>query len=184
MNSFEISTNCITRFLLPTIFPNTTYNELIANNFKKAYIGMLDDDHYDDSLLMLFHKDADENTLAELFDHMDIDIIEDEHNEELQIVVVNNWQDFIGDDDYSNFLSGNFQMFEEQSKQNIVSFWGEDNNSLLYKGLFETDDLYDSLEETPSPLFENSLSVDASNKKVWKKPDIIDDELYFSGDLK
>ena len=77
MNSLEIRTNCTTRFLLPIVFPNTTYDELIANGFIKAYIGMLNDREYDDSLLILFHKDTSEEVLEELFENMDANVLED-----------------------------------------------------------------------------------------------------------
>ena len=122
MNSLETRTNCTTRFLLPIVFPNTTHDELIANGFKKAYIGMLDDDHYDDSLLMLFDKEADDEVLGELFDNMDIDVIEDEFDDDVRIAIVQNWQDFLGDDDYSHFLSGDYHNFEPQAKDNILGF--------------------------------------------------------------
>ena len=106
MNSFEISTNCTTRFLLPIVFPNTTYLELIANGFKKAYIGMLDDDNYDDTLLLLFHKEASDEVLGELFGEMDVEVLDDEFDDDTQLVVIHDWNDFVDEDDYPNFLEG------------------------------------------------------------------------------
>ena len=106
MNSLETTTNCTTRFLLPIVFPNTTYGELIANGFQKAYIGMLDDKTYDDALLLVFRKEADDAILGELFGEMEVEVLDDEYNDDLQIVVVYDWYEFVEDDDYPSFLSG------------------------------------------------------------------------------
>jgi len=183
MNSLETNTNCTTRFLLPNVFPNTTYDELIANGFKKAYIGMLDDERYDDSLIMLFHNDTDDEVLGELFGDMDVNVIEDEDNEDQQLIVVNDWQDYIGDNDYPNFLSGNYQLFEDQLKENILSFWREDKDSMLGMGLYDNPKLADMLDDFSSPLFVKTLNVDTPKVKVWQPPDVIENELYFTGEL-
>lgn len=108
-----MNTNCTTKFLLPIVFPNITIEELIANGFKKAYIGMLDDDSYDDSLLLVFNTDADEDMLGELLGDMDVDIHPDEFNDKLQIFVINNWKDYVSEDTYFKFLNN-------EPKPNII----------------------------------------------------------------
>jgi hypothetical protein len=182
MNSLEISTNCTTRFLLPTVFPNTTYDELIANGFIKAYIGMLDDDTYDDSLMLLFHKDADDEVLSELFGDMDVDVLDDEEHEELQMVVVNDWKDYMENDDYPNFLSGKWSEFSPNHKENILSFWGETNVSILYMVLYKDPKFNTIVRDFTSTLFAGIQNDDVKEAEYWPKPDVIEDELYFTGD--
>ena len=182
MNSLEISTNCTTRFLLPIVFPNTTYSELIANGFIKAYIGMLDDDNYDNSLLLLFNKDASDDVLGELFGDMDVDVLDDDSDEELQIVVVNNWKDCVEDDEYPNFLSGEWSKFSYTNKINILSFWGENNTSILYMILYRDPKFTTIAEDFISTLFVGVQTDTIDSKEYWPKPDVIEDELYFAGD--
>jgi hypothetical protein len=184
MNSLEISTNSTTRFLLPILFPNTKYEELIANGFIQAYIGMLDDDTYDDSLLLLFHKDIDIEGLEELFiDKMDVDILDDLPDDTVQMIVINNWRDYLEDEEeYSKFLSGNWSKLSPYSKENILSFWGEDGTSMLYMILTKDSRFKSIVEDFTSTIFAGQLKEE-EYKEYWPKPDIIDNELYFTGDL-
>lgn len=183
MNSLEISTNCTTRFLLPTIFPNTTYDELIANGFIKAYVGMLDNRDYDDTLMLLFRKDASEDVLEELFGDMEIDVLDDELNNELQLIVVNDWKNYTEHDEYSNFLSGEWSKFTSKSKNTIISFWGEDTISILYMVLYKDPKFNSIVEDFMSTLFAGVQQDNLQKSEYWPKPDIIEDELYFTGDL-
>jgi len=183
MNSLEVNTNCTTRFLLPIVFPNTTYDELIANGFKKAYVGMLDDDAYDDSLILVFHKDTDEDMLEELFDGKDVTIVEDEHDDELQLIIVENWSEESIDNEYSNFLTGKWSKFSVKSKDNIQSFWNDDAESILNMILYKNPKFQDNLESFLSTIFVGK-DIDNPDAEFWPQPDIIEDELYFSGDLR
>ena len=183
MNSLEISTNCTTRFLLPIVFPNTTYDELIANGFIKAYIGMLDDENYDDSLLLLFNKDASDDVLGELFENMDVEVLDDEFDEDLQLVVINNWKDYVEDDDeYPTFLSGEWSKLSYTNKTHILSFWGEDEVSMLNMILNKDPKFTTIAEDYISTLFVGVQTDTMDEQEYWPRPDVIEDELYFAGD--
>jgi hypothetical protein len=43
MDPIKLGVNKTTTFLLPMLFPNSTYDEIFSNYFKQAYLGKLDD---------------------------------------------------------------------------------------------------------------------------------------------
>jgi len=188
INPFNLDINETTRFLLPIVFTNTTYEELVANDFKEAYIGMLENPEYDDnSIILKFdYESYSEETLddmitaldrADLFIKKEDNVIVYSLPEELQ-------------EQYDTFLQGKYSEFSDESKQNIVDFWGG-----LDKASLISDILIGTMTRGVETLLKNMLSSDEIDKmkrhnktstdqktELWKPPNILLDELLFETD--
>ena len=172
MNPITLDVNKTTTFLLPILFPESTHDEIFSNYFKQAYVGLLDSEDIDYSIILEFDEDD-----------MTPDLIEDfvyniPHNGKLLSV-----QDniigfvFIGEkdkEDYENFLKGSYSKLSDDAKIAILEFWKEDQSSLLYGILYNDPEIVE--EYTP---YLNKEILDEMNDvtgESWPPPNLFVDE--------
>jgi len=168
MDPFKGNHNDTTKFLLPILFPDLTHDKLFSNYFEQAYIGSLDTDTLDDTIILKFQEEdsmedfISDNTIYHK-DNIVAYAIPDELNEE-----------------YERFLSGKYSKFKEESKQNILDFWDEEKTSLLYGILYKTEEGKEILLNTvQDKKLKNRISSGLENEDIefWPPPNIILREL-------
>ena len=181
MDPFKLNKNKTTTFLLPIMFPHTTYEELIANYFDEAYVGILDEQKYDDTVLLKF----DDNNFTE-------DLVEDV--KEL-LNLPESFESQITDavlcysipetamTDYDSFLHGKYTILSDEAKANILEFWGEAEDSVLSMILNikarngeRTDLVKHYLSED---ILEELNEMKVSSGEIWPPPNVLIDELLF-----
>lgn len=158
-----------TIFLLPILFPHITYDKLFSNYFEEAYVGMIDNDDYDDTIIFKFKEEEDVyvETLTSC------KLLELKNN----IVIYNIPEEF--KEEYENFLKGKYSKLIEESKQDILSFWGEDENSPLYGILYKTEKGKDFFTNIIDKKHKAQIlkSLDFSELEFWPPPNILSNEL-------
>ena len=139
MNPLKLEHNETTRFFLPLMFPDSTHDQLFGQYFQEAYIGMLDDNKYDDALILKFDNATDYGSVVNMGD-------EDKQHSPVETIINNNHTLFVFDipeslqSDYGNFLIGNYEGLSDEAKNPIVTFWSEDEPSMLHGVLYAKED--------------------------------------------
>ena len=172
MNPIKLEANKTTTFLLPILFPESTHDEIFSNYFKQAYVGLLDSEDVDYSIILEFDKD-----------NMTPDLIEDfvynlPHNGKLQSIQDNIisfvFVNSVDKEDYEYFLKGAYSKFSSNTKIAILEFWKEDEKSLLYGILYNDPEIV--YEYTP---YLNKEILDEMNDltgESWPPPNLFVDE--------
>lgn len=179
MNPFELNKNNTTKFLLPIMFPNTTYTELIANYFEEAYIGILDEKEYDDMILLKFnYNNFTEDLLEDVKEVLD-------RSDLMKTVLRGNVLCYeIPEEivpDYEHYLNGKYSQMTEEAKANILEFWGQDEESIL--SLILSANAKD--DTTKIQLLKNYVGgdildgFDTTQGEVWPPPNVLIDEMMF-----
>lgn len=169
MNPFKGSHNDTTKFLLPIMFPNFTHDQLFSNYFEEAYIGMLDGDDYDDTIILAYEEvPVPEDTPT------DLNVLKVTDN----YIVYEIPEEL--DDEYSKFLNGRYSELTEESKQKILNFWDEDESSILHGILYKTEIGKDTILNIVDKEFKDKIAKSLSKEKVefWTPPNIVKSELY------
>lgn len=178
MDPFKIDINDTTRFLLPLMFPNNTYSELFSEHLEEAYIGMLDDDTKDDTLILKFKHD--------LLNDLDLQVFMEEYDNH---VVLDSTDNLIVyeipeelEEIYNKFLNGEWSKFPEESKQNIIDFWETDEDSLLYGILYKTEKGQELISTFVDPHLRGKVknAFSKNSTELWKPPDILSKELLIN----
>ena len=117
-----------TKFILPLLFKNDKYPEIITNDFTNAYIADIDDQSKDGYVLLAYTENSVMN-----FKSVEEVYVKDN----LNIYVFSIPEEYM--EDYYKFLTGKYSEFSEQTKNHILKFWDENNESLLYGILYKTD---------------------------------------------
>lgn len=178
MHSLETETNKTTRFLVPMLFQNTTYDELLTNGFRQAYIGLLDDPSYDDSLVLIFDSDVETNIISELLDEVDFVTEDDPYFKDTQMIVIDDWLPLLKDpEDYSRFLSGLWSELSTQSKRSILSYWNENETSTLATLMNKDLKKLRMIESFSDTIFMGHTPD--KDAELIPAPNVVEDELYY-----
>lgn len=181
MDPFKLNKNKTTVFLLPIMFPNTTYDELIANYFEEAYVGILDEQKYDDSILLKFDYN---NFTDDLIDDVK-DLLNQSELFESQIgdsVLCYNISETSATD-YDNFLHGRYTALSDEAKASIQEFWGETEESVLSAILNKNARNGQSVDLVKHYVSEDVLeelnAMKVTTGEIWPPPNVLIDELLF-----
>lgn len=173
MDPFKGNHNDTTKFLLPIMFPNFTHDELFSDYFKEAYIGTMDDEKFDDTLILVYSEGSEPSIIDTNLKKLDSFETKDD------IVYVFEIETDL-DDEYSKFISGRYSEFTEESKQKILNFWDEDENSILHGILYKTEKGKEKLVSVVDKEFKDKISrsLDTIGVEFWSPPYILKNELY------
>lgn len=173
MDPIKLGVNKTTTFLLPMLLPESTHAEVFSNNFKQAYVGVLDENDNDAKHIILeFDED---NITPEFFE----DFIENFNPKghlvkETENTLTFDVTSFKGEEIYDDFLKGKYSNFKD--KETILEFWGEDKESLL-SGILNNDN--EIVRENVQYL---STDIIVELKEVhdesWPPPNLFVDEFY------
>lgn len=174
----HLDVNKTTIFLLPMLFPNSTYNEIFSNYLKQAYIGLLDDKFDEHEMVLIFDDDkASPEQIENFIENIDYkgELIAagSSIDDNMLILRIN---DELDRQSYDNFLKGRYSLFSEDYKNTILEFWEEDDNSLL-KGILTNN--RDLVEELQSIAGRSILhEIESLNDESWPPPNLLVDEFY------
>lgn len=175
MNPIELNVNKTTTFLLPMLFPTSTYNEIFSNYLKQAYIGLLDNPNEPAyTILLEFDK---ENITPELIE----DIINNLQPQGEVANVTENTIEFevFNTTDYDTFLKGKYSQFTDEYKQTILEFWTHEDGKSLIRGILDNDkEVVD--EYTPHLNREIIQELQEVHEESWPPPNLFVDELYLA----
>lgn len=120
-----------TKFILPLLFDNNTkYHELTDNFFINAYIADMANKDNDDKIHLLFAKYPSLSIQQKLSDPITSYHYKDGFVFVCPLAV--EWED-----DYNKLITGQYSTISEKAKNRILSFWEEDNTSLLWGVLYK-----------------------------------------------
>lgn len=123
-----------TKFILPLLFKERIpHTKVLNENFINAYIADLEKKENDDKIHLLF---SDYPSIA-LTNLLPEPVTEYENNRGY-VFVYDISEEY--HEDYWNFLTGKYSQFSENTKQNIIDFWGVEEDSLLYGVLYKKGD--------------------------------------------
>lgn len=120
-----------TKFILPLLFEfNTNYHELLQNFFINAYIADMANKDNDDKIHLLF---ADYPSLT-LTQKLSDPVTEYRYKDGFVLVydLPIEWEE-----DYNKLITGQYSTISEKAKNVILSFWDEDDTSLLWGVLYK-----------------------------------------------
>lgn len=160
MDPIKLQHNDTTKFLLPILFPHITHIELFTEEFEQAYIGKLDDEQFDDTIILKCNESYDlsyieENCIGKLL------------SSDETLLVFDLPEDI--KEEYEKFLNGEYSQFSERSKKDILNFWDTDEDSLLYTILYP-----EKRKDQPEIL--KQFGTD-TKPELWGPPNIIKNEL-------
>jgi len=116
-----------TLYLLPLLFSeDIKYKDIINEDFKSVYIADFEKKQYDDKILLVFNDYKCNIPTTNKVDQY-------KHNDNT-VLVYNLPDEFI--EDYYKFLIKNIINLSDKAKSRILSFWEEDEKSILYKTLY------------------------------------------------
>jgi len=174
MNPIEQGLNKTTTFLLPMLFPNTTYNEIFANYLKQAYVGLLDDEN-DPSYTIVLEFDennVDVNFIEDLLTNIDLDgkaVASSDSIIEIKVTDTEN---------YDAFIKGQYSKFTPEYKTTILEFWKVDEKSLI-SGILMNDQ--EVVTEKSSYLSREIVQeLGEAHGESWPPPNLFVDELYLA----
>lgn len=155
MDILRLAKTDTTKFILPLLFnEDTKYPEIITDDFKNAYIADIDDQSKDGHILLVY-TEVTYTQCKEVYEKGD-----------LFIHVFSIPEEFI--EDYYKFLSGKYSEFSEQTKQRILSFWDEDDDSLLHGILYKTKVAKDYWEEK----YSENTDKWSNEAELWIEPNM------------
>ena len=157
-----------TKFILPLLFDeHYKYHELFNNFFINAYIADMANKENDDKIHLLF---ADYPSLI-IQKKLPETITEYQHKDGFVLVypLASEWEE-----DYEKIIRGDYSTVSEKAKNRIISFWEEDNTSVIWGVL--------NKQGKAVQKFVQKITGDAKNKwwsqeKEWWLPFIITDEI-------
>jgi len=158
-----------TKFILPLLFDdNINYHEIFNNFFINAYIADMANKDNDDKIHLLF---ADYPSLT-LQQKLPDPITEYEYKDGFVLVYNLNpkWED-----DYIKIISGGYSTVSEKAKDRILSFWEEDNTSLLWGVLYKKGNTV--REYFQKVIGEKLYGQWTQTKEWWFKYEIVDEML-------
>jgi len=123
MNPLSLNKNKTTAFAMPLALKGFNANQIVTDGFINAYIADIDKPEWDDYILLVFEDKREFETLQEVEYQRDDDYI----------YVFNIPDDLL--DDYFKIIKGEYSEISEKAKQIILSFWGVEEDSTLYKVL-------------------------------------------------
>jgi hypothetical protein len=120
-----------TKFILPLLFDkDTKYHRLFNNFFINAYIADIANKNNDDKIHLLFADYPSLKLQQELTDA----ISEYQYKDGYVLVypLAIKWED-----DYNKIINGLYSTISNEAKERILSFWEEDNTSLMWGILYK-----------------------------------------------
>jgi len=172
MNPLVLDTNKTTVFLLPIMFPDSTHDEIFSNYFKQAYIGLLDEDSIDHSLVLEFDDDKTSDDVIE--DFISNIPARGEVKGKSANLVEYIFTDELDKFQYEHFLKGSYSKFNEATKENILDFWKEEKGSLLHAILYNDSEKVN--EFTPHLNKDIIDELKDTNGESWPAPNLFVDE--------
>jgi len=129
MELLSLKNNMSCYFLVPLLFPkDTKASQIFYEEFKDAYIADYKRKQHDDKVLLVYDKYSIDIPLTSR---------SDEYNDyNGHVLVYKIPEEFI--DDYGKFLRGEWSTISQNAKDIILSFWDQDEDSLLYGILTKT----------------------------------------------
>jgi len=120
-----------TKFILPLLFDEKTkYHELFTNFFINAYIADMANKENDDKIHLLF-ADYPSLSLTQKLSNL---ITEYKYKDGYVLVYPLAIE---LEEDYEKIIKGEYSTISEKSKNRILSFWEEDQTSLLWGVLYK-----------------------------------------------
>jgi len=123
MDILKLQNTQTTYFLVPLLFSkDTKYTQIINKDFRNAYIADLDNKQYDDKILLVYSKyPVGIPAGSRLTEYKNGD----------NSVLVYNIPDDLKED-YGHFLRGEWSQLTDESKEKILTFWEEGEESLIH----------------------------------------------------
>jgi hypothetical protein len=157
-----------TKFILPLLFDNdTTYHELFSNFFINAYIADMANKINDDKIHLLF---ADYPSLS-IQQKLPDPVTEYQYKDGFVLVCPFSieWEE-----DYNKLITGQYSTISEKAKKQILSFWEEDNTSLLWGVLYKQGN---AVREYFEKVLGTKIYQQWTHTKEWWLDFIIPDEI-------
>jgi len=181
MDPFKLNKNKTTTFLLPIMFPHTTYDELIANYFEEAYVGILDEQKYDDTIVLKFDYNNFTADVAE--DVKDLLNRSDSTASQISDCILCYTIADREMTDYDHFLHGRYTKLSDGAKAAIQGFWDEPEDSVLsmvYNIKARTTERKELLKHyIAENVLEELEEMKVTDGEVWPPPNVLIDELLF-----
>jgi hypothetical protein len=157
-----------TKFILPLLFDNNTrYHELLKNFFINAFIADMANKENDDKIHLLF---ADYPSLS-LTQKLSNIITEYRYKDGYVLVYPLNLE---FEEDYEKIIRGEYSTISEKAKNRILSFWEEDNNSLIWGVLYKKGD---KVRKYYQKVLDTKIYGSWTREKEWWIPFNIPDEI-------
>lgn len=157
-----------TKFILPLLFDNNTrYHELLKNFFINAFIADMANKENDDKIHLLF---ADYPSLS-LTQKLSNIITEYRYKDGYVLVYPLNLE---FEEDYEKIIRGEYSAISEKAKNRILSFWEEDNNSLIWGVLYKKGD---KVRKYYQKVLGTKIYGSWTREKEWWIPFNIPDEI-------
>jgi hypothetical protein len=158
-----------TKFILPLLFDNNTrYHELLDQFFINAYIADMANKENDDKIHLLF---ADYPSLS-LQQKLSDPITEYQYKDGFVLVYS---LDLQWEDDYIKIITGEYSAVSEKAKERMLSFWEEDNTSLLWGVLYKKGTVVQ--EYFAKVLGEDYRKSLWTQEKEWWLPFVVPEEM-------
>jgi len=174
MNPLNLDVNKTTTFLLPILFPDSTHDEIFSNYLKQAYLGVLDSDDVDFTILLEFDEDKVTPDLIE-------DFINNIQAKGTVKEIKDNLVTYTLDQEfdkfqYEHFLAGRYSKFAPQTKLSIIDFWKEPEGggSLLHGILYNTPEIVNEhADQLDGQMIQELKEL---NEESWPPPNLFVDE--------
>lgn len=124
MNPLELNKNVSTIFILPMVFEDLKYDQIVTKDFKNAYVADFSRPEFDDDLILVFKEISSIQRDAKATYEVKGDIVEVYEIPDKYLA------------EYFKIYAGQYSEISEELKQIILKFWDEDEESLLYKILY------------------------------------------------
>lgn len=147
-----------TKFILPLLFKdNDKYYELFQNFFINSYIADIRNKENDDKIHLVFADYPSLNLQKKLANP----ITEYQYGEGYVLVypLENKWID-----DYTKIITGCYSKISEEAKQRIISFWNEEDDSVLYGVLYKRGD---AIQKYLQKVLHLKYTEPFANDKEW-----------------
>jgi hypothetical protein len=167
MDILNFTCTYTTKFILPLLFEHISYNRLFNESFINAYIADMDSAEYNDKIHLYFSDYPSlsiQKYLPETIAELKID--------DGYVLIYDIPKEFA--DDYIKFLTGDYSKFSNTAKVRIISFWGVDNNTLLWGVLYKEGDKIKNFYKKELDRNLDELSPSAE----WWLPPRIESEIF------
>ena len=157
-----------TKFILPLLFDEKArYHEIFNNFFINAYIADMANKETDDRIHLLF---ADYPSLK-IQQTLPDTITEYEYKDGFVLIypLALEWEE-----DYEKLIRGEYSTISEKAKNRILSFWEEDNTTLMWGVLYKEGK---SVQKYVQEVTGDTMERWWSREKEWWLPFIIPDEI-------
>jgi hypothetical protein len=160
------------QFLMPLLFENHKFNEIISDfkSFVGAYIADFDKPNYDNKIILIFKTKQKDLPSTNQVDHYTKTI----KDGELYAYVYEIPEDLA--DNYTAWLMGRYSLFSDKAKEMILNFWSAGKDTLIYGVLYKTGV---KIKKYYKEHFNTDLDEKWSNEdKDWWIEPLLAEEIY------